>query len=555
VHDEDPVPRGVRFLPGLVSLVLAIAMTWPLLLHLGTDASQETYDTPFQTWQLAWIGHALLHHPLALFQSNTYWPEKDSLAFSDVLLGYAPAALIASPGPHAALAIHNLLVIFADALAFLGAYLLARELGAGRWGGLVAGAAYAYAPWRLVQTGHLHVISSGGIPLALYLLLRGYRRRSGRLILSGWLVAAWQITLGFTLGLQLAYLLAILAVLAAALWLRAGRPRPPGSVVDATAVGAAVFATTCIVVAQPYLRVLHHYPESRKTPAQIAYYSPSARAFLAAPSTDFVWSGLTAHWRNSGLAPGEGWLFPGLTVVLLAVLGLLGATYGTALRVGLAGGTILCWILSLGLPHKNPTGGFSLYRLLYEHAPGWDGVRTPGRINTLTSLGLALLAAAGVHVLQRHVFRRGGRTAATLVPVGLAAAVLVEGVGPLPHPRLPDPPPGVAAAPAPQLHLPPFSGDPLYTYWSIDRFPRIANGIGSFTPSQYDEIVRSASTFPDASSVAYLRQIGIESVVLHRDLAAGTPFADVSERSIAGLGITREDAGNATIYLLGSAAP
>src|SRR5690348_4368731 len=306
VHDEDPVPRGVRFLPGLVSLVLAIAMTWPLLLHLGTDASQETYDTPFQTWQLAWIGHALLHHPLALFQSNTYWPEKDSLAFSDVLLGYAPAALIASPGPHAALAIHNLLVIFADALAFLGAYLLARELGAGRWGGLVAGAAYAYAPWRLVQTGHLHVISSGGIPLALYLLLRGYRRRSGRLILSGWLVAAWQIPLGFTLGLQLAYLLAILAVLAAALWLRAGRPRPPGSVVDATAVGAAVFATTCIVVAQPYLRVLHHYPESRKTPAQIAYYSPSARAFLAAPSTDFVWSGLTAHWRNSGLAPGEG---------------------------------------------------------------------------------------------------------------------------------------------------------------------------------------------------------------------------------------------------------
>ena len=35
------------------------------------------------------------------------------------------------------------------ALAFLGAYLLARELGAGSWGGLAAGAAFAYAPWKL----------------------------------------------------------------------------------------------------------------------------------------------------------------------------------------------------------------------------------------------------------------------------------------------------------------------------------------------------------------------------------------------------------------------
>ena len=52
------------------------------------------------------------------------------------------------------------------------------------------------------------MISSGGLPLALFLLLRGYRRGSRGLVLAGWLVSAWQISLGFTLGMQYAYLLA-----------------------------------------------------------------------------------------------------------------------------------------------------------------------------------------------------------------------------------------------------------------------------------------------------------------------------------------------------------
>ena len=73
----------------------------------------------------------------------------------------------------------------------------------------------------MTEAGHLHVISSGGIALALFLLLRGYRRCSRGLVLAGWLVSAWQISLGFTLGLQYCYLL--LALLA-----RAGAPGGTG---------------------------------------------------------------------------------------------------------------------------------------------------------------------------------------------------------------------------------------------------------------------------------------------------------------------------------------
>src|SRR5919201_5990491 len=102
-------------------------MTWPLVLHLGSDSTVDASDSLNDTWKVAWIGHALLHEPLHLFQSNTLWPNKHSLAFTDSLLGYAPAGLVAAQGPHAALVVYGLLVIFAYALAFLGAYLLAGE--------------------------------------------------------------------------------------------------------------------------------------------------------------------------------------------------------------------------------------------------------------------------------------------------------------------------------------------------------------------------------------------------------------------------------------------
>src|SRR3954451_12987338 len=177
------VRRREIVLAALAAVGLALAMHWPLPLHVGRDVARDLGDPLPQSWQVAWDGHALLHQPLHFFQANVFWPLRNSLAFSDALVGYAPAGLIGS-GPHAAVVRYDLLFLFAYALAFFGAYLLARELGAGRVGAFVASAAFAYAPWRLEQDGHLHVLSSGGIPLALALLVRGYRRASAPTVVA-----------------------------------------------------------------------------------------------------------------------------------------------------------------------------------------------------------------------------------------------------------------------------------------------------------------------------------------------------------------------------------
>jgi hypothetical protein len=541
---------------GVGGVLLAVLMTWPLAARLGSHIAHDLVDPLFQTWQVAWVGHALAHQPLHLFQANIFWPLADSLAFSDALVGYAPAGLVAQRDPHAALVVYNLLFLFAYALAFVGVYLLARELGAGKLGAMAAGAAFAYAPWRLAQSGHLQVVSSGGIALALALLLRGYRRGSAPLVLAGWIVAAWQISLGFSLGLQFAYLLAAVAAIVAAVKWRELRnlARTARPVVEATALGIGIFALVTFLQGRPYLRVLDEHPEAERTPAQVASFSPRAVGLVAAPPESYVWGDSMAGLRERHGLLSEQTLFPGLAVITLAVLGLFSAVYPRRLRLGLALGVVACAVLSMGLRDVSGPGRYlTPYRFLHDFAPGWDGVRTPGRINTLTSLGLALLAAAGVCLVVGWLRRRVG--ARSYVPVAVAtvfvAAILAEGFGPMPLERAPASPRALRQSTPPLLHLPiDFDAGSRYAYWSVGDFAPLVNGTGAFEPTQLEELRRSIEGFPDETSVERIREFGVRTVILHPRLARGTPWQDAGRRSVDGLPLIRTLNGSTVVYRL-----
>src|SRR5688500_9542480 len=112
-------------------------------------------------------------------------------------------------------------------------------------------------------------------------------------------------------------------------------------------------------------------------------------------------------------------LFPGVIVAALAIWGLVGSRTNTALRIGLVLGSSLFAYLALGL--KAPGNGF-LYRALFNHAPGWDAIRTPGRLMTIATLGLALLAAHGLAPIYAFVRRprlQGSRRSAGYVAIAI----------------------------------------------------------------------------------------------------------------------------------------
>jgi hypothetical protein len=575
----------------LAGLGLALLVTWPLVLHMGSRISPDLGDPVRTAWQVAWVGHAMLHSPGSLFDANAFYPHPLSLAFSDSLLGYGPAAFFGS-GTVSALVRYNLLYLFAWSLSFVGAYLLARELGVGRLGGAAAGIAFAYAPYRVTEAGHLHVISSGGIPLALFLLLRGYRRRSRGLVIAGWLVAAWQISLGFTLGLQFSYLLLTLAVLAALWWWRAGRaseapdgsgpdgsgpdvsgpapsrrPALPRNLVAVTLIGMAVVGAVTVYEARPYLKVADEYPTAKRTIREVKTYSSGPAAFLAASTENRVWASATAFARDDVHSKNESVLFPGLTIFVLALIGLCTGLYTRRLRWGLAIGVVICGVLALGL---GLTGAGYPYRLMFDYAPGWDGVRVPGRVFTMATLFLALLAGAGAHWLVAFARARGALVSAfwrdalpALVGGVLLVGLLGEGAGHMATPVVPQPARAEIGLPGPILDLPTDgAADRVWQYFSTDGFPKIADGNSTFDIPQMDDLRGGMNGFPDRASIEKLRYYGIRTVVLHTQLPklpglhgyaiAEPPDVNVAAaKPVAGLGVTRRQIGSVVIYTIG----
>jgi len=562
----------------LAGVALAVLTSWPLVLHLPSRISPDLGDPVRTAWEVAWVGHAMLNDPLHLFNSNAFYPHPLSLAFSDSLLGYGPAAFFGS-GTVAALVRYNLLFLFAWSLCFVGAYLLARELGVGRLAGAVAGAAFAYAPYRVTEAGHLHVISSGGIPLALFLLLRGYRRGSRGLVLAGWLVSAWQISLGFTLGLQYSYLLLVLTLLVLWSWWRrrategeavGRRAKPPArgpliprQLLAVTCIGLAVLGALVVYQARPYLRVSSLYPTAARTIKEVETYSSGPAALLSASSENRVWGSITAPIREHVHSKNEDVFFPGLAIFLLALIGLLTSVYARRLRVGLLIGAVTCAVLAMGL---GLTGAGYPYRLLFDYAPGWNGVRVPGRIFTMATLFLALLAGGGAEGLLRRVRAWSAHASALPAVIGvvLVIGVVGEGAGHMGHPLVPQPVRAEIGLPGPRLDLPTDgTDDRVWQYFSTDGFYDIPIGNSTFDMPAVDDLRGGMSGFPDRASVEKLRFYGVRTVVLHTKPYAGLPVSHsyaiaeppnpvaAAAKPVAGLGITRRRVGSIVIYEIG----
>ena len=147
---------------------------------------------------------------------------------------------------------------------------------------------------------------------------------------------------------------------------------------------------------RPYLEVASKYPNAKRTIKEVKNYSSSFPALLAAPAPNRVWGGATSGLRAKVHSKNEDVFFPGGLILALAIVGLFCSTYTPRLRIGLGLGIVVCSFLAMGMGLNH--AGYP-YRLLYDFAPGWDGVRVPGRVFTTATLFYALLAGAGVQLL------------------------------------------------------------------------------------------------------------------------------------------------------------
>ena len=569
---KQTVPLRQRLSPAVLEgfaafglgLLLTILVRRPH--DLASSVPGHARDPQLLSWVLAWPGHAVTNGK-NLWDANIFAPSRNSFAFTDALLGYLPFSLIGE-GPVAAVVRYNVVLLFAFALAFAGTWVLVRQLGLGRAAALVAAIAFAFNPWRLSQLNHLQILSSGGIPLALAMLARGHgvHLRTGRgpvrpgWALAGWATAAWHVSLGFGLGLQLAYVLAICTAVAGVRMLvraQRGHGWPPRRLLAANGIGLVLFLGTAGVLAQPYLMAVEDHPHARRSIGEIEFWSPTASSLLIAPESSWLWGRYTADRRAEIQGLNEKALFPGLAVTTLAVVGLvLPGPWSRRRTVLLAGSVVVIVVVALGT--QGPFGGRG-FRLVYDWFPGYQGIRTPGRLVTTAWLGLALLAAHGVTVLTRELGglsalrdAAAGRALAVGLAFGLSSLVLLEGLDTVEQtPLRPAPAIALAELAQPVMVLPSEDEfDEQVMRWSTAGFPEVVNGVSGFPTAEQTELREAAARLPDPIALERLRRSGVRTLVLLNDVLPGSRYAGAA---LAGQlpGVVVEPRGEVTLVHLG----
>ncbi len=536
-----------------VGLAISMVFNYRIVLHPRSLITGGLGDPLLWVWELGWQHHWLTHGG-DFWTSNQFYPAGDNYAFGETLLGYFPFSAFAGDGQYANLFLYNVLFVFCFALAFAGAYLLAKQLGSNWQGALLAGVVWAWAPWRLSQIAHLNVLSTGGIALALWALAKGhgftFRGERGetkpRWVVAGWLLAAWQVSIGWAIGLPFVYVMGLVGIVIAICTWRLGR-----RMIVANAVGAVAFLAITYWLVVPFLRVRSEYGFKR-TWHEVEVFSPPLNALWTAPYETRVWLG--PIFNNENALPqdgvGEMLLFPGLIIAVLGVLGLFVSAWTRRVRIFLGGYLVFTVLLSLGVTFLDG----HLYRFFWTYLPGWDAMRTPGRMIIWITLGLAILGAGAVTKLYRLIDEntRMARQVIAFYMLFPAFFALVEGIPRWNQVENPGIPPDVkrvfttAREPIALLPMDLWSNF-RYQLWSTEGFPTTANGTASNYGPQFADMQDSSKTFPDKHSIDVYKRYGIRKVIVVKSMEGAT---DILARPTAGLPLSRTDSNDIVEYTL-----
>jgi hypothetical protein len=560
--------RGRRLLAHAASLcgftVLAVAWTWPLAADPGgrfvsvvaDPGPLARADPLLVSWIVAWVGHALRHAPLALFDTNAFHPLGGTLAFSDHLV--AGGLLVLPLGALGAGPVlgHNVLLLATFAIGGAGTAALVRTLG-GSWpAALAAGTLAFFGPHRLALLGHVHALSLHWLPFVLLALHRTLRTGSRRAALA--LAAA--LALQGLSGVYQAYYAAVALAVLLGSYALVRCPAAPGGY--RRAVGAAVAAALLVAaVMLPFATARDTYVLARD-PNEAFMMSARGVSYLGAILHPLV------HLRQRFLEAGWPAAMLGVGTLLLAVAGswrgAVPAAGGRRLAVVYTGVALSMALLSLGpcmqLYPALEGGVPGPHLLLAGLVPGFDALRVPSRALSVSLLALAVLAGLGVDGILARV--RGRRTALA----GLAVLLVFE----IWHPplRAIGVPWATSVSPRPrwlaartgreaivELPLGAPAEDARAMVESTRHWRPLVNGYSGFLPAGY-YLRRVLASFPDERSLALLRGLGVRYAVVNDRgyrRGAASPCARLAAAPEAGVRLAFSEAGGCVVELTGAA--
>jgi hypothetical protein len=560
--------------------LLTVAVTWPLVLHIG-DRVPGWYiaDNYEYLWKMWWFKHALLDlHQSPLVAPQLFYPQGFQLANAE-LVPLATVLGLPLTWLWGEIPTYNLIMGLSFVVSGWAVFALLYKITGNVWSGLFAGTLFVLSPYHVVRYGGILPLSSvEGLPVFL-LGAEGWAQ-SGRyrwavLAALGYIIAAWG-SLYYAVGLALVGPVYILV-----------RRRPLRELIGSrrTWISIGVAAALCALALLPL--ALAYFNLSRQVSIRIPledvdFWSASLSDYIIPPALSPLWG----EWVRVHLltvSPD----YPQIALEFVLGVGfvcLLFALYGARhrgaqARSALAGFTLAALILSFGprlhwgrYPISIPApaavvGGFQRWMTAIGNAlpsheayltadsagltipmpalilrwliPPLKGLRAWNRFAAFVSLGVACLAGLGLAAwLDREIShtddgpsrQEGKRSAAGFIVLALAMFELWPGKIPLQPvgPRAVDV--WLASQPGQftimELPLSSALSAPQMLY-SRYHGKRTAFAYGTYFPYWYRQEYPELANCPEQACLQRLRSWDVRYVLLNLDALPLTSTLEV----------------------------
>ncbi len=507
--------------------MLTLLLTFPQGLYIGSRVKAK-WDGTIHTdalnyiWILGWQAHALRHCPGRFWDSNIYFPATNTLAYSSMSIGFIPLAnpiIWITGNPVLA---YNTCVLAAYVLCALSMFGLVLELTGDTLAAGVAGFAFAFTPLRFGYYGQLHVIQSQWMVAALWCFHRYLRTLHLRYAVGVFVLPLVQ---GLFCGYSFVYFCTLLPLL----WLVYAyldiRQRIRRNLIMALLFFPCL-ASVILPIYWPFIKNQRTRGFVRSLEENVRY-SADVSSYLTVPRTHLLYG----RWLDAR-ADTEPQAFPGFALLTLAFGGALAGLRGSDPDRRRAVIAYLIWggaafLLSLGpviqiYGHRLCVGPF---RVLYDFAPGYSGLRAPARFAVLVMITLCVCAGYGIHAMLQWRTVKPQR-AALVTALGLLAMESMH--IPLPLVRLPleadqpevyrwlkKQPESTAVVEIPlDLDI----NDWNYVYASVYHWRKLVNGVSAYYPPE--NVAKLLIFFLGLGSPActsLMADLGVDYAIIHSD--------------------------------------
>lgn len=494
----------------LLFLLLAVAHTWPLAtaphaLSLGHNA-----DAQLNAWIVSWVAHITPTEPWTLWRGNFFQPGSAAWTLSEPLL---VPGLVGAPVwwiTRNPVLLFNLLLLGGLATSGWCTWWVLRRWTTSDEAALVGGTLVVFNAHLLTRLPHLQAAHAWGLPLVWWWswqLTQGDRR--------WWALA---LAVAATAATSFHWLLfaatgtALLALVTVRDWRVLGRLVVGG-------LGGVVIAAPAV---WPRLSDTIERPLD-----QVADFAATLPGWVT--SLSHLHGGWTSRWFTEDTNV----FFPGVTALLLAVVGLWPRgphrEAAPVLRRWALALIVTGVVLSLGTTTP-------VYGWLYEVMPPLRGVRAASRFGMLALCGIGLLAALGTaRLLTSRTPRTRLALTAALVVLATAEQWLAPirttpfaGVPPI-YDRLTD-----DGGPVLLVEVPFYPGEAAfengeYVLNATRNWQDVMNGYSGVTPMTYRRHAESFWFFPEGWAIDAIRAAGATHVMVHLERIGAEAQAVASE--------------------------